>query len=286
MSEQVSRAEFNELKGQLDLVCQHLGLELGDFVVQGSGRRRAEAVEVQDFSGFQQEDSFPATQEDFYPVAQEETPVAESEEEVEGWESINDDEDPDHTINYEPQDEDEEVQEDEEEESEAEESFVDSFVEPVAETTEVRHLPTSLNYVEPEVDEDETPLFADDEESSFEAEENFDTKDSGVSPEVLSRIFDAENILTANDVASKQFSEIKKTLFTSPYDVDSVDEFLDEYLDVLQSRDISESRYAEALLSLDGRKFPENSEGYKKAEVDAFVEEIAEELKRRIDIVS
>lgn len=274
MSEQVSRAEFNELKGQLDLVCQHLGLELGDLVVQGSGRRRAEPVEVQDFAGFQQEDSFPVTQE-------EEVPVVESEEEVEGWESINDDEDPDHNISYEPQ---------VEEEEEAEEPFVESFEEPSTDTGEVRHLPTSLNYVEPEEDEDETPLFADEdseEEASFEAEESFVAPvASGVSPEVLSHIFDAENILTANDVASKQFSEIKKTLFTSPYDVDSVDEFLDEYLDVLQSKDVSESKYAEALLKLDGRKFPENSEGYKKAEVDAFVEEIAEELKRRIDIVA
>lgn len=290
MSEQVSRAEFNELKGQLDLVCQHLGLELGDFVVQGSGRRRAEVVpvEVQDFSGFQQESSFEDSQEeDVTPVFAEEE--AKDSQEDEGWESINDDEDPDHTISYDTSEE-----EATEEEEAQEESFEENvYPEPVSVEVvepEVRHLPTSLNYVEPEdekEEEDDTPLFSDeDEEESYIADEVTVLPSNGVDADVLSRIFDAEKILTANDVASKQFSEIKKTLFTSPYDVDTVDEFLDEYLDVLQTKDISESKYAEALLNLEGRKFPENSEGYKKAEVDAFVEEIASELRRRIEIVS
>lgn len=278
MSEQVSRAEFNELKGQLDLVCQHLGLELGDFLAQGSGRRRAEPVEVQDFSGFEQET--------VSPEAQEEDLVFADEEEGEGWESINDDEDSDHTISYDQKSDDEDDEEDEEEiqEDELEE-------EAPAVKEEVRHLPTSLNYVdfaeEEKSDEDEEPLFSDeDEEDPYDSTPVLQETSPGVTPDVLSRIFDAEKILTANDVASKQFSEIKKSLFTSPYDVDAVDGFLDEYLEVLQTKEISESKYAEALLKLSGRKFPENSEGYKKAEVDSFVEEISKELKRRIEIVS
>lgn len=274
MSEQVSRAEFNELKGQLDLVCQHLGLELGDFVVQGSGRRRAESVEIQDFSGFDQEESLDSHDED--------SELAEDASEKKGWESINEEDDSEHTISYDPEEDDVFPGNDEEE--------VPFEDEKVA-VQEVRHLPTTLNYTEPEKDEeeeDQTPLFADvEDENPYDEtpvlkEENI----SGVTPDVLAGIFDVENVLTANDIASKQFTEIKKSLFTSPYNVDVVDEFLDEYLDVLQTREVSESKYAEALLKLDGRKFPESAEGYKKAEVDSFVQEISNELKRRIDIVA
>lgn len=268
MSEQVSRAEFNELKGQLELVCQHLGLELGDFVSQGSGRRRADAVEVNNFNGFDHEEPFT--------LAHESDTLVVAEEEEEGWESINDDEDPDHTISF-----------DREEESEPESHEEDTHGKEGDE--EVHHLPTSLNYADFEEEKDETPLFADEsvEEEDADATEDQEAGSSlAVGSEALEAIFDVENVLTANDIASKQFSEIKKSLFTAPYDVDAVDEFLDEYLEVLQTRDVSESKYAAALLKLDGRKFPEGSEGYKKSEVDAFVSEIANELQRRINIVS
>ena len=268
MSEQVSRAEFNELKGQLELVCQHLGLELGDFVSQGSGRRRAEFAEVSNFNGFDHEEPFALAHESG-------TTVVEEEDGEEGWESINDDEDPDHTISF-----------DRKEESEPENNEEENHKEEDGE--EVHHLPTSLNYADFDEEKDEAPLFVDEsvEEDAEEKEDQEFDISSTVGPEALAAIFDVENVLTANDVASKQFSEIKKSLFTAPYDVDAVDEFLDEYLEVLQTRDVSESKYAEALLKLDGRKFPEGSEGYKKAEVDAFVNEIATELQRRINIVS
>jgi hypothetical protein len=289
MSEQVSRAEFNELKGQLDLVCQHLGLELGEFVSQGSGRRRAATVETNEVLGFVPEETFAPV---FLPV-QETTPDfadEDTEEETdseEGWESINDDEDPDHTISYGDDEDSKETELSVEDLPFEEES---PFEEVPVVQEEVRHLPTTLNYV-PEVKDDsnDEPLFSDEDEddndySSEAIVEEVD--DSSVNPDLIARIFDVEGVLTANDVASKQFNEIKKSLFTSPYDVDAVDEFLDEYLEVLQTKEISESKYAEALLNLDGRKFPENSEGYKKAEVDSFVAEISAELKRRIEIVS
>lgn len=317
MSEQVSRAEFNELKGQLNLVCQHLGLELGDLVVQGTGRRRAAVEETvespkEEFAGFAADEEFKLSEG--YNVVPEDT------NDDEGWESINDDEDPEHTIS--PQTEEEELPvafaDEEDEEDDLPVAFADEDAEedgPVeapeheeapleavysldngTEVTagEVRDNETynlgDVAYVDDESTEDE-----DAEDGVEEAEEEGHPYDktpvlheaptSGITPDILSAIFDAEGALTAHEVAAQEFTDIKKTLFTSPYNVEEVDDFLDEYLEVLQSRDISEAKYAEALLNLDGKKFSESSEGYKKSEVDNFLGRIATELQRRIDIV-
>lgn len=300
MSEHVSRAEFNELKGQLDLVCQHLGLDFGGLVTEGTGRRRAEPVVSDDFNGFEEDESFNLGS--YSAPAQ---PEEDSEkDEDEGWESINDDE-LEHGFSTDEADE---------EDSETEESSGDTDDEPVEEGSFVEEedaadetvkaapatggLPTSLHFANPVVKDEDAFDYADDEdevvgeeeeEESHPYDETPDYQVEEVSestPDVLTRIFDESNALTAHDIAAKQFTEIKKTLFTSPYDEDEVDEVLDEYLEILQDRNVSESKYATALLKIREVKFPESAEGYKKAEVDGFLDQIANELQRRINVFS
>lgn len=303
MSEHVSRAEFNELKGQLDLVCQHLGLDFGGLVTEGTGRRRAEPVESEDFNGFEEDESFNLGSYNA-PVQPEEDS---EEDEDEGWESINDDE-LEHGFSTDEEDEESEVEEDSaesEDESVEEEPFVEeeevTVEEPVKAAPATGGLPTSLHFANPVVKDEDAFDYADsngeeevvgEEEDAEEAHPYDETPDYQVAeasestPDVLTRIFDDANGLTAHDIAAKRFTTIKKTLFTSPYDEDEVDEVLDEYLEILQDRNVSESKYAAALLKIREVKFPESADGYKKAEVDGFLDQIANELQRRINVFS
>lgn len=270
MSDQVSRQEFEEMKGQIAYLAHKLGIELSEGFAEGSGRHRAEVSEASEarFDGFDQSEDIDLGDEEEYnlPVVEEE----EDGEESEGWESINDDEDEEHNIQtpessslpvlplaYDETEEQESVDTVEEEE--------DSFI------------PTAL-------DEDESE---DDRPNPFGGTPSIHTGEStDVETDDYSEIFDSEDALTANHVATQEFSSIKKGLFSTPYDEDAVDDYLDAVYDVLLSRDASEKKYAEALLSLRTNHFSEATEGYKKSEVDEFMEKIAAELQRRIDILS
>lgn len=293
MSEHVSRAEFNELKGQLDLVCQHLGLDFGNLVTEGTGRRRAEPVENDDFNGFEEDESFNLGSYAPVPQAEEES----EEDEDEGWESINDDE-LEHGFSTEDEDEEYPAVEEDADDSAEEESVVASEEPVKVSAPATGGLPTSLNFGTPAVKDEDAFDYADSNDAEEQVEEAEDShpydeapdyqvaEASESTPDVLTRIFDEANALTAHDIAAKQFTEIKKSLFTSPYDEDEVDEVLDEYLEILQDRDVSESKYAAALLKIREVKFPESAEGYKKAEVDGFLDQIANELQRRINVFS
>lgn len=273
MSDQVSRQEFEEMKGQVAYLAHKLGIELSEGFAEGSGRHRAEVSEDSEarFDGFDQSEDIELGDEADYSLA-----VGEEEEdgeEAEGWESINDDEDEEHNI-------------------QAPESHSLPVLPLAYEETEEQD---TVNAVEAEEDEEgfiPTELDAednddDDRPNPFGGTPSLHTGEStDVEADDYSEIFDSEDALTANHVATQEFSSIKKGLFNTPYDEDAVDDYLDAVYDVLLSRDASEKKYAEALLGLRNNHFPEATEGYKKSEVDDFMEKIANELQRRIDILS
>ena len=274
MSDQVSRHEFEELKGQIAYLAHQMGIEMGEDFATGTGRHRAEAsVETEErFDGFDQSEDLDLGDEEDYvlPVEEEDDPDAE------GWESINDDDDEEHTI-QEPESHSLPVLPpayDEVDELAAANAATDEDAD-----EEVTILPTALEEDEDEGDDNRPNPFGETPELNTGSSTNVETGD-------YSEIFDAENALTANHVATQEFTSIKKGLFNSPYDEDAVDDYLDAIYDMLQSRDASDKRYAEALLDIRSNRFPESNEGYKKSEVDEFIEKIAAELQRRIDILS
>lgn len=270
MSEQVSRKEFEELKGQIAYLSQTLGIDLGVSIAPGTGRRRAvveETSAIEDrFPGFEQDEDLELGDDtDSYSVSTDET------DEDEGWASINDDEDVEHSI---PEQETHSLPILPPEQDDVDDLSASDTTEDDGEDE------NALDFSSPE-DEDARPNPFGEKTPSLRT-----TVEDKVDADEYSEIFDADKVLTANHVASQQFSSVKKGIFSTPYDEDAVDDFLDVIFDVLQNRDVSEKKYAETLLELRSVRFPESVEGYKRGEVDEFLEKIGSELQRRIDILA